>query len=241
LRGFGACTRLCNATSENPQYLLFTGKGIKNIHIWKFESPLDPQAGQDDQAKFTPLYDTNTNGTSITYLQFRYDLSGLLQAVSKSDSQKLRVWDISHEQHLGNPKNPFYSKRSVIQKFASQQEEKLAPTSRPKRPPFADVGHSETTLGVCGGFAFCDGGSAMFNNISLVSLDTSNLQSPYNHTGLALPGGADKMARPSRRQQRGELKSITTVAGMVMDAGHALLEVSDVCIIFCSCVPYIAI
>lgn len=38
LKGFGACTRLRKGAnmsgSSPPEYLLFTGKAIKNIHIW---------------------------------------------------------------------------------------------------------------------------------------------------------------------------------------------------------------
>ena len=42
-----------------------------------------------------------------------------------------------------------------------------------------------------------------------------------------MPGGVGDAARPSRRQQRGDLKSITAVAGSVMDAGQVLMEISD--------------
>ena len=238
LRGFGACTRLRNGSATKPpQYLLFTGKAIKNIHIWKFEPPLDPRkSSSDSDAKWVQLYDTQTNGNSITHLQFRHDSHGLLQGISKSDDQKLRVWDLSYEQHHGNPKNPFFAKRSVIQKFATAQE-KTPSTSRPKRPPFCDVTHSENTLGVCGGFSVCCGGSTQYNQMSIVPLDVANLQTAYNHTELALPlgglGGAagvggSSMLRTNRRQQRGELKSVVAVAGMAMDPGYVLLEVCDV-------------
>ena len=66
--------------------------------------------------------------------------------------------------------------------------------------------------------------------ISMINLDSSNLLSPYNHTELALPdsAGGSAVARTSRRQQRGELKSIVTVAGMSMDPSQFLLEVCDV-------------
>ena len=232
LRGFGACTRLRNAsTTKPPQYLLFTGKAIKNIHIWKFEPPLNPsKSSTDDDAKWVQLYDTQTNGNTITQLQFRHDSHGLLQGISKSDNQKLRVWDLSYEQHLGKPSNPFYAKRSVIQKFAATQEkEDPTPNSRPKKPPFCDVAHSESCLSVCGGFSVCCGGSTQYNQMSIVPLDVTNLQAPYNHTELALPLGSGVVAaRTNRRQQRGDLKNVVAVAGMAMDPGYVLLEVSDV-------------
>jgi len=117
---------------------------------------------------------------------------------------------------------------------------------RPKRPPFCDVSSTESCLGVCGSFAFC-GGGGMYNQMSVVSLDVENVKSPFNHMDLALPktgmtdssssscltalaaagGSSSSSSRGGRRQQRGELKSIVNVAGMVMDAGHVLLELSD--------------
>jgi hypothetical protein len=98
LRGFGACTRLKTqqqdtAANAKPKYLLFTGKAIKNIHIWSFEPPDRPDA----QPIWQCLYDTQTNGNTIKMLQFRYNGAGSLLGVSKSDGQKLRVWDLSHD------------------------------------------------------------------------------------------------------------------------------------------------
>jgi hypothetical protein len=222
LRGFGACTRLRNG-SRRKQYLLFTGKAIKNIHIWKFEPPLDPKLhSAEGDGKWVQLYDTQTNGNTIKSLQFRHDPNGLLQGISKSDDQKLRVWDLSYEQHQGDPKNPFFHKASVIQEFAAKQRKKT-PSGRPKRPPFCDAASSETAAFVCGGFAICLCQS--YNQISMVKLDVPDISSPYNHTELALP--STQGAVPSRRQQRGELKTIISVAGMAMDPSYVLLEVSD--------------
>lgn len=186
------------------------------------------KSSSDDDAQWIQLYDTQTNGNTITYLQFRYDPNGLLQGISKSDDQKLRVWDISYEQHEGNEKNPFFKKQSVIQKFATQQKKHPAKT-RPKRPPFCDVTQSEATLAVCGGFSICCGGTTMYNQMSIV--DTFDPLSPFNHTELALPAGSGgaggDVLRSSRRQQRGELHSVVSVAGSVMDPEYVLLEVSD--------------
>lgn len=85
LRGFGACTQV-----SEDKYLLLTGKAIKNIHIWSFEPSLE---------RWTQLYDTQTNGNTITYLAFRNDW----QALSKSDGQKLRVWDLSSSSSSNRP------------------------------------------------------------------------------------------------------------------------------------------
>jgi WD40 repeat protein len=210
LKGFGACTRL---QGETQKYLLLTGKGIKNIHIWSFE-PNNPTE------QWQCLYDTQTNGNTISILHWRYDPNGLLQAMSKSDSQKLRVWDLSHEQHGGDSNHPLYHKQSTIHQLAKQN----TPCSkeRPKRPPYVDVASTESALGICG--SFCFGGG--YNQVSVVSLDVENVGSPYNHTEMALPGGGG-----SRRRQRGDLQSIVRVAGMTKDAGHVLLELSNVRII----------
>lgn len=196
LRGFGACTKL---QTKQPKYLLFTGKAIKNIHIWSFEPPRHPQA----EPRWTQLYDTNTNGNTIKLLQFRHDPLGNLQGVSKSDGQKLRVWDL-------------------------RPEEKSTSKPRLARPKFVDVAHTEATLGVAGGYCLC-GGSEWYNQMSIVHLDVDRqqLHSPYNHTEIALPGTNAPSVRSSRRPQRGDLKCIQAVSGMVADAGRVLLELSD--------------
>jgi WD40 repeat protein len=203
LKGFGACARL-----EDQTYLLLTGKGIKNIHIWSFEPSQD---------RWQCLYDTQTNGNTISILHFRHDPNGLLQAVSKSDLQKLRVWDLSYEQHQGHSSHPLFGTRSIIAHLT-----KKAPLhSRPKRPPYVDVASTESALGIAG--AFCFGGG--YNQVSVVGLDVENVTSPYNITEMALPGNP---AQTSRRQQRGDLQSIVRVAGMSKDADHVLLELSNV-------------
>jgi hypothetical protein len=197
LRGFGACTRLAKST----RYLLFTGRSIKNIHIWSFDPPT--KAGQEPTV--VPLYDTSTNGNTIRFLQFRrHATSGALQAISKSDDQRLRVWDLTAEEE------GLYNED---------------PSARPSRPPFEDVPHTKGTLAVAGGLCLC-GGAHMFNQMSLVSLNVANLQSPYNHTELALPGAAPSPV-PSRRAQRGDLKSLQAAYGSLHQARHVLLEISD--------------
>jgi hypothetical protein len=138
-------------------------------------------------------------------LQFRrHSTSGALQAISKSDDQRLRVWDLTAEEEGVYDQDP---------------------SSRPSRPPFEDVPHTEGTLAVAGGLCLC-GGAHMFNQMSLVSLNVDNLQSPYNHTELALPGSAPSPV-PSRRAQRGDLKSLQAAYGSLHQARHVLLEISD--------------
>ena len=167
-------------------------------------------------------------------MHFRYDPSGLLQGISKSDDQKLRVWDLSCEQ--GTEQD---GKESTIKQLRKAKAKMLkqgeGDEGRPKKPPFVDVMSTESTLGVYGQFAFA-GGAEMYNQMSVVNLDVEDVLSLYNVTELALPGvGEDPFdalgtgGRRSRsgRQQRGDLKSVTSVAGLESDAGHVLLELSD--------------
>jgi WD40 repeat protein len=211
LKGFGACTRLAGPAQK---YLLLTGKGIKNIHIWSFEPTALPE-----ETRWQCLYDTQTNGNTISILHFREDPHGLLQAVSKSDNQKLRVWDLSFEQHQGDSAHKIYGRKSVIAALAR----KAPPLERPKRPPYVDVASTESALGIAGALSFGGG----YNQVSLVALDLDNVTSPYNITEMALP--ANPACHPtSRRQQRGDLQSIIRVAGMSKDTDHVLLELSNV-------------
>jgi hypothetical protein len=246
LRGFGACTRLWNGWDrskiDRPEYLLLSGKGIKvrkliyethlsffsmllplltftpyalhtfqNIHIWSFK-PSRLEKGEE--SVWTCLYDTQTNGTSINQLYFRHNAHGHLQGISKSDDQKLRVWDLSYEQ----------------KRIASESDG----SDRPKRPDYVDVASTEGTVGVCGPYAFASGSlGGMHNIINVVGLDVDDVSSPFNCTELALPaGGTDQFfdrrkASRTGRQQRGDLKSIVNVTGLVFDASHALLQLSD--------------
>ncbi|KAL3764398.1 hypothetical protein ACHAWU_004571 [Discostella pseudostelligera] len=219
LKGFGACTRLWNGWErarngvERPEYLLFTGKGIKNIHIWSYR-PSRP--ADNEESVWSCLYDTQTNGTSITQLYFRHNAHGTLQGISKSDNgQKLRVWDLSYEQ------------RRIANGTTDESD-------RPKRPEYVDVASTEGTIGVCGPYAFASGSlGGMHNIINVVGLDADDASSPFNCTELALPvdaaGDFSAGNRNSRtgRQQRGDLKSVVNVAGLVFDASHALLQLSD--------------
>jgi WD40 repeat protein len=156
LKGLGACTQLLNVS--RPTYLVLTGKGIKNIHIWKFQPPLD-----QGPAVWEQLYDTQTNGNTIKFLSFYRNSEGKLWGISQSDTQKVRLWDLSVEEH-------------------DQPE-----ASRPKRPDYEDVTNSQAALGIAGGYGIC-GGPTMYNQLSIVSLD--NPKSIFNHTELALPGEA---------------------------------------------------
>lgn len=227
LKGFGACTRL-RKSGGGAEYRLFTGKGIKNMHIWSFVPPTAKQP----EPQWQCLYDTPTNGNTIRYLHFRYDPTGLLQGISKSDDQKLRVWDLSCEQGaIGK------EEESMIKQLKKAKAKQALKNEgrRPKRPPFVDIAETESTLGVFGPYAFA-GGAGMYNQMSVINLDVEDVMSPYNHTELALPGIGSETLDPfggggrrsrSGRQQRGELKSVISVAGLESDAGHVLLELSD--------------
>lgn len=207
LRGFGACTRLRSC----EKYLLLTGKAIKNIHIWSFTPPR--QAGE--LPVWECLYDTATNGNTIKLLAFRHNNLSL-QALSKSDNQKLRVWDLQYEQEEPASRND-------------------APTKqRPSRPPFHDVANTESLLGIAGEFGIC-GGDEFFNQMSIVRLDTP-AAAAFNHTEIALPGATSTSAlalsrggisSSSRRPQRGDLKCVVSVATSRAAGRHALLELSD--------------
>lgn len=242
LKGFGACATMRLAKSSQPpksnnapsSYLLLTGKGIKNIHIWKFTPPehphddeeeldesrgrnrkqsiCDPPEDEEDHGIWDQLYDTSTNGNTIVLLGFYRNPQNKLLAVSKSDAQKLRLWDLSLEENSG---------------FAS---EAAKDKERPKRPPYKDVANSQSALEIAGGIGVCGGGN-MYNEMSIVSLDRPD--NPFNHTELALPSSSSSsnemaMAYSSRRQRRGEMKAVVNVAASPRDSSHALLELDDV-------------
>ena len=217
LKGFGACTRLWNGwdraqdANERPEYLLCTGKGIKNIHIWSYKPS---RLARDEDAIWSCLYDTQTNGTSINQLYFRHNDIGTLQAISKSDDQKLRVWDLTYEQNR------------IARNSGTAND-------RPKRPDYVDVASTEGTVGVIGPYAFASGSlGGMHNIINVVGLDVDDLSSPFNSSELLLPlsdplPAAITTTSRTGRQQRGDLKSVEHVAGLVFDASHALLQLSD--------------
>ena len=207
LKGLGASVELKN--QSRPTFLLLTGRGIKNIHIWKFQPSLD---GENDGI-WEQLYDTQTNGNTILMLGFyRSPSTQQLFGVSKSDSQKLRLWDLTHEEE-------------------SEQDQ------RPKRPKYQDVVNSQAALGMLvsgsagkgsgsrqAGFCVC-GGSNMYNQFSIVSLEQP--RNAFNHTELALPGGAGSRGR----QRRGDLKQVVSVATVPSShpaSSHALIELDDV-------------
>jgi len=242
IKGFGACAtmRVAKTTEGNntssSSYLLLTGKGIKNIHIWKFTPPqhtgndelmeemygrnrkqsiCDPPDDEEDHGIWDQLYDTATNGNTIVLLGFYRNPQNKLLAVSKSDTQKLRLWDLSFEED-------------------SNLSDAAKDDQRPKRPPYKDVVNSQSALETAGGIGVCGGGN-MYNEMSIVSLDRPD--DPYNHTELALPSaaalsGADAaqqqfMGYSSRRQRRGEMKAVVNVATSPRDSSHALLELDD--------------
>ena len=211
LKGLGACTQLPHAS--RPTYLLLTGKGIKNIHIWKFQPPLSTE----EDAVWEQLYDTQTNGNTIRLLSFYRNPHGKLWGVSQSDAQKLRLWDLSLEEQAEPTDNPNGTAATLPKR-----------AERPKRPPYQDVANSQCALAIAGGYGVC-GGPTMYNQLSIVSLDQP--KSAYNHTELALPGsqgGTSSLAAGRGRQRRGDLKQLVNVATLPNDSNHALLELDDV-------------
>ena len=213
LRGLGACTKI-----NDQKYLLLTGKSIKNIHIWSF---VPPSSAQNNEAPplWQCLYDCPTNGNTIQWLHFRRDSlqnsNHHLQAISKSQGQKLRIWDLSHESSSFNSNTGAPS--------AEEEQE------RPARPPFLDVAHTECALGIAGDWAVC-GGETFHNQISIVALNRSS-NDPFNHTELALPNlpsttgtSASAASSVNRRAQRGDLRSVIAMAGR---PHLLLLELSD--------------
>ena len=243
IKGFGACAsmKVANPNSSSPSYMLLTGKGIKNIHIWKFTPPkhstsdelmeevhgrnrkqsiCDSPDDDEDHGIWDQLYDTSTNGNTIVLLGFYRNPQDKLLAVSKSDTQKLRLWDLSFEED-------------------SSLSEAAKDAQRKKRPPYKDVDNSQSTLEIAGGIGVCGGGN-MYNEMSIVSLDRPD--DPYNHTELALPSAAalsggdpaqqqQFMGYSSRRQRRGEMKAVVNVATSPRDSSHALLELDDVSVV----------
>ena len=251
LKGFGACATMrvekspnhANPSSSSSSYMLLTGKGIKNIHIWKFTPPEHPKEqihgrrrkpsicdlpdDGEDNGIWDQLYDTSTNGNTIVLLGFYRNPQSKLLAVSKSDAKKLQLWDLSFEE------DPVLSEASKR-------------IQRPKRPPCKDVANSQSTIDIAGGIGVCGGGN-MYNEMSIVSLDRPD--DPFNHTELALPSAAalsggntaqlqqQPMAYSSRRQRRGEMKALSKVATSPRDSSHALLELDDVSILLLFLVP----
>jgi len=269
LKGFGACATMrvaSRSAAEQPQhnqinvnpsssspssYMLLTGKGIKNIHIWKFTPPehpnnnnemedyndddelhgngngngrnrnrnqsiCEPPDDDEDHGTWDQCYDTSTNGNTIVLLGFYRNPQNKLLAVSKSDAQKLRLWDLSFEEE------------DVVDEDNDIDID--IESRRPKRPPYKDVANSQFALEVAGGIGVCGGGN-MYNEMSIVSLDKPD--DPFNHTELALPkaqalGAPGDVAVVSfRRQRRGEMKAVVNVATSPRDSSHALLELDD--------------
>lgn len=214
LKGFGACTQLQHAS--RPTYLLLTGKGIKNIHIWKFQPPLNNK-NHEEEPVWEQLYDTQTNGNTISLLSFYRNPLGKLMGVSQSDTQKLRLWDLSREEQ-----------EDTTTSSSTTNSHCTSIKPRPKRPPYQDVANSQGALGIAGGYGVC-GGPTMYNQLSIVSLDQP--KSAYNHTELALPGAssaASSLSMGRGRQRRGDLKQVVNVATLPNDSNHALLELDDV-------------
>jgi hypothetical protein len=147
------------------------------MHIWSF---IPPKQGYS-QPTWQCLYDTPTNGNTISHLRFRYDSNGLLQGLSKSDDQKLRVWDLSFEQKTSEEHS---TKVSVIKQLAKKASSEQQNT-RSKRPPYIDVTSTEHALGIYGSYVF-SGGDSMYNKMGVMAIDVPDIQSPFNHAEIAV-------------------------------------------------------
>ena len=241
LRGFGACTRL----QHSPSYLLLTGKAIKNIHIWKFTPP-PPRSSNDSGPALVPtwvqLYNTQTNGTTIQFLQFRRcpgtNNTTRLEALSKSDGQKLRVWDLTSEDL---PVSTSSSKEGPPEPTTTTTKQPVR-----KRPAYTDVANTEAALAVAGNLSLC-GGSEWYNQMSLVSLEDSydgggprgdnnhnHHTKPvawFHHSEMALPGiPSPSVAEPGggrRRPGRGDLTCLDAAYTTGYDSNHVLLQLSN--------------
>ena len=93
---------------------------------------------------------------------------------SKSDDQKLRVWDLSFEQ---KNEGLYSTKVSVIKDLAKKARSEQQDT-RPKRPPYIDVNSTEHVLGMYGSYIF-SGGDGMYNKMGVMTLDVPDIQSPF--------------------------------------------------------------
>jgi len=158
------------------------------MHIWSFIPP----HGDVKEPSWQCLYDTPTNGNTITYLKFRRDANGLLQGISTSENQKLRIWDLSYEEHSSDTQP---RAQSIIKQLAKKaQAEKCE--MRPKRPPYVDVMSTENALGVCGSYVF-SGGDSMYNKTGVMFLDVEDIQSQFNHTEFAVSTKQWSLCYPS--------------------------------------------
>lgn len=165
LRGFEACT--CFPTGASPQYLLLTGRGIKNCHVWRFVPPSTSRP----YPLFEAIMNLPTNGTTVKFLHFQE--KPFLQAVTKSDDMKVQVWDL----------------RDAKTNLVNNSEKSL--TTPLNRPSYQDVPLTEAALGVAGSVCLCGGSEHLFNTLSVVNLDDR-----LSHaTELALPGTSTNRRR----------------------------------------------
>jgi hypothetical protein len=166
LRGLEACTCFPTMTGSS-QYLLLTGRGIKNCHVWRFVPPTSCRP----YPLFEAIMNLPTNGTTIKFLHFQE--KPFLQAVTKSDDMKVQVWDLREAQAklMDSPDTPL--------------------TTPLHRPSYQDVPLTESALGVAGSVCLCGGSEHLFNSLSVVNLDDRLCHA----TELALPGTSTNRRR----------------------------------------------
>jgi hypothetical protein len=115
LRGFGAATRVKESEDDNASYLLATGRGIKNVHVWQFKPP----CATLDRPSWICIYDVATNGNTITHVGFR---NGGMELLSKSAGMNIRVWDISR--HAACAELPYSQNKPTYEDVANSQDTK---------------------------------------------------------------------------------------------------------------------
>ena len=105
----------------------------------------------------------------------------MLQGLSKSDDQKLRIWDLSFEQNICEE----YSKKTSVIKELAKKASSEKQDTRPKRPPYIDVTSTENALAIFGSYVF-SGGDSMYNKMGVMTIDVPEIQSPFNHAEIAV-------------------------------------------------------
>ena len=105
---------------------------------------------------------------SINQLDFCHNAFGIFQGIGKSDGKELYVWDLRYEQYW------------IVEGGSGG--------NRPKRPDYMDAVFIDSTICVCGPYAFAYKSlTGMHNLTNIICLDAGDLSSHYNYTELDMP------------------------------------------------------
>ena len=195
LKGFGACTRLrpaqhnSNSSSSNTsaEYRLFCGRGIKNIHIWRFALEHTTAATTMGGAHWECLLSIPTAGMSVSLLQFRHvqDVNAStsaaaaagtnsnsnkwrLEGVSKSDGVNIRIWDLSAQEKMN------HEKEGAITDPTTTTMGKVTASARPK---YNEVRNTVDMHGIYGQYAF----GGQHNSVGLVQVVCSSNRTNFGN------------------------------------------------------------